>query len=300
MNSIKIAAFSLLGLSGIACQSTETTPSINLDAVQDSTNILFSVEDLKGPEAVRFDEKTNSFYISNFNGGGNDADANGFITKVDANGTLVDMEYMTGTDSYPLHAPRGMFIQNEQLWVADVFGVHTFDINTGTHLNFIDFSGFEPGFLNDISGDGSGTLYVTDTGKPVVYKIEDQTATVFLDSLLVYPNGITYLAEEELFTLAPWRGDTTFYAFDVSGMVTEFTSSKGGNFDGIEPFEDYLIIASQVDQSIRINRSELDQVLINTPGRPADIGLDTRNLIIAVPYIALDRVDFWSLSSTRN
>jgi hypothetical protein len=31
------------------------------------------------------------------------------------------------------------------------------------------------------------------------------------------------------------------------------------------------------------------------PGRPADIGVDTRRGRVAVPYIALNRVDIWAL-----
>jgi hypothetical protein len=31
-------------------------------------------------------------------------------------------------------------------------------------------------------------------------------------------------------------------------------------------------------------------------GRPADIGIDTRRQRVAVPYVALNRVDIWSLT----
>lgn len=236
------------------------------------------------------------YFISNFNGGGNDLDSNGFITKVDAEGNVVEMNFMTGTDEFPFHAPRGMFIEKGSLWVADVTGVHVFDTKTGAQQKFIDFTSFQPGFLNDVSGDGSGSIYVTDTGKPIVYKIENDSPSVFLDSLPVYPNGITFSLLKNEFVLAPWRGDTTFYSFRITKEVEEHYTFQGGNFDGLEFDEDMLLVASQVDQSIRVHDGSSNKILIHTIGRPADIGIDRTNKIIAVPYIALNRVDFWGYS----
>ncbi len=295
MKSLSLILLALF--TAVSC-TTEKKQRITADfeTVQDSTSILFSVEGLSQPEAVRYDETQNVYFISNFNGGGNDLDSNGFITKVDAEGNVVEMQFMTGTDEFPFHAPRGMFIENGSLWVADVAGVHVFDTKTGTQQKFIDFSSFEPGFLNDVSGDGSGTVYITDTGKPIVYKIENDTPSVFLDSLAIYPNGVTYDSENELFVLAPWRQDTTFYSFNSAGEVKSHYTFQGGNFDGLEFDEGLLLVASQVDQSIRVHDGNTNKILINTIGRPADIGIDRTNKIIAVPYIALDRVDFWSYS----
>lgn len=268
----------------------------DFETVQDSTSILFSVEGLSQPEAVRYDESQNVYFISNFNGGGNDLDSNGFITKVDAEGNVIEMQFMTGTDEYPFHAPRGMYIEKGSLWVADVTGIHVFETKTGTHQKFIDFTSFQPGFLNDVSGDGSGSIYVTDTGKPIVYKIENDSPSVFLDSLPVYPNGITFSLLKNEFVLAPWRGDTTFYSFRITKEVEEHYTFQGGNFDGLEFDEGMLLAASQVDQSIRVHDGSSNKILIHTIGRPADIGIDRTNKIIAVPYIALNRVDFWGYS----
>ncbi len=289
--SLTLLAF----LTAVSC-TTEKKESSNADfeTVQDSTSILFSVEGLSQPEAVRYDENQNVYFISNFNGGGNDQDGNGFITKVDSEGNIVDLKFMTGTDEFPFHAPRGMYIEKGSLWVADVTGVHVFDTKTGAQQNFIDFSSFQPGFLNDISGDGSRSIYVTDTGKPIVYKIENNSPSVFLDSLAIYPNGVTFDSENDLFVLAPWRQDTTFYSFSSAGEVNTHYTFRGGNFDGIEFDEGMLLVASQVDQSIRVHDGSTNKILIHTIGRPADIGIDRKSKVLAVPYIALDRVDFWS------
>ncbi|MDR9418566.1 SMP-30/gluconolactonase/LRE family protein [Gracilimonas sp.] len=278
------------------CESTQNEPGLDLTTVQDSTNIAYTITDLEGPEAVRYDPDQKAYFISNFTGGGNTQDSTGFITKTDAEGNIEELEFMTGTKQVPLHAPRGMFIVDETLWAADVLGVHGFNKNTGEQTYFVDFSEFEIGFLNDISADENGALYVTDTGTSTVFKVENGDVSVLLEDLPNAPNGITLNPNTGNFLLAPWGGDQTFYEFNSSGEVTEYATLEGGNFDGIEFIENVLFSASQQDSSIRIYHSNLQNILIKTTGRPADIGVNTHLNHIAVPYIALNKVEIWDIS----
>jgi len=281
----------------ISCQKKlPESFQLNLNQLQDSTKIEFSVTGLAGPEAVRYDNDMDVFFISNFNGGGNVRDENGFITMVSQRGTILDMKYMVGTQDHPLHAPRGMFIVDKELFVADIDGVHVFNKITGEWLQFIDFSSFNPGFLNDISSDGSSTLFVTDTGTARVYKIENYIPSVYLDSLSIYPNGITYNSSTNEFLLLPWRGDKSFYSFNASiDTLKLFSSLSGGFFDGAEYIGNTLLVTSQLDSAIYAFDGKQESLIIKTVGSPADIGLDTRRHVLGVPYINLNRVDFWKL-----
>jgi len=98
--------------------------------------------------------------------------------------------------------------------------------------------------------------------------------------------------------LAPWGGATVFPALlpRDSGSEVFAEAQSGGNFDGIEFVNGNLIAASQMDSSLHELRKGMDQILIQTPGRPADIGIDTKRNLVLVPYIALNRVDVWQLS----
>lgn len=280
-----------------ACTSSESpTPALDLETVQDSTNIAYSITGLDGPEAVRYDPEQEVYFVSNFTGGGNDQDSTGFITKADAEGNIQELKFMTGTQDAPLHAPRGMFIVDETLWVADVLGVHGFNRNSGVQTDFIDFTEFEIGFLNDISADEMGKLYVTDTGTSIVYKVQGGAIELFLEDLPSAPNGITLNPTTGNFILAPWGGDQTYNVFNDAGELSEFATLGGGYIDGIEFIGATLFSASQQDSSIRIYNGNTEQILIKTIGRPADIGINTKLNHIAVPYIALDRVDIWNLS----
>ncbi len=203
---------------------------------------------------------------------------------------------MVGTQEHPLHAPRGMFIVDKELFVADVDGVHVFNKINGEWLQFIDFTSFNPGFLNDISSNGSSTLFVTDTGTARVYKIENYIPTIYLDSLPIYPNGITYNSLTDEFLLLPWRGEKAFYSFNTKSNTHKLlTELSGGFFDGAEHIGNTLLVTSQLDSAIYTYDGTNESLVIKTVGSPADIGLDTRRHVLGVPYINLNRVDFWKL-----
>lgn len=279
-----------------ACGEQKPASNIDWNSVQDSSDVAFTITNLDGPEAVRFDPEQEVYFISNFTGSGNDQDADGFITKSDAKGSIIEREFMTGTEKAPLHAPRGMFIVGETLWAADVLGLHGFNRKTGEQTEFVDFSHYEIGFLNDVSADANGVLYVTDSGNPRVYKVENGKASVYLDSLSNTFNGITLNPAKNEFVLAPWGGAQTFFTFNNEQELMEYGTLNGGFFDGLEFIGANLLVASQQDSSIRVYDGESSSVLIKTPGRPADIGINTLRNHIAVPYVALDRVDIWKLN----
>ena len=281
------------------CSPSETDESATLswESVQDSTMRVQSISGFDGPEAVRYDPDQDVYFVSNFNGGGNDRDDNGYISKLLPDGTIESQQFMTGTEDHPLHAPRGMYITGDTLWAADVDGVHGFNRTTGEQVQFIDFTELEPGFLNDIAATPDGTLYVTDTGTSTLYRIDNTTPSVVHDDLPHAPNGITLDPDSGRLILAPWGGALTFHAWDPeTEELTDFASAQsGGNMDGIEFYNGRLLAASQVDSSLHVILDDEDLVHITMPGRPADIGLDTQRNQVAVPYIALNRVDIWQL-----
>lgn len=259
------------------------------------------IEGLAGPEAVHWDAEQEIWFVSNFNG---DAagDANGFISRVASDGEIVEREFMTGTDLHPLHGPRGMRINGERLWVADADGLHAFDLRSGVHLEFIDFSSFEPGFLNDVEIGPEGAIYLTDTGNARLFRIVDgEISVVAAEELVSPPNGVVWDSARSALMLAPWGGGRTLVGYRPAqgDLIDGETLPAGGNMDGLEPWQGGLLIASQADQAIWFVRDGESEILIRTPGRPADIGLDVSSGRIAVPYIALDRVDIWELPDRR-
>jgi DNA-binding beta-propeller fold protein YncE len=287
------------GDGGGAERSAGAPPSATLD----STDVLARVGGLSGPEAVRWDPDQDVWFVANFgpSEGEDDRDGDGFLSRVGPDGDIVELRFMVGSELAPLHMPRGMTITGDTLWVADVDGVHGFDRASGDHLAFVDFTALEPGFINDLAVDAQGTVYATDTGRGRIYRIVDGRASVAVeDDRTGPPNGITREGGSGRFLLAPWGGGTTLRAWDpADGTFTDVAELVGGNFDGIEVVDGRVIIASQADSTLHAVdlATGTGTPLIRVPGRPADIAVDPRRGRIAVPYIALNRVDIWQIPS---
>lgn len=287
----------VLGFTALVAAHSVAAQQPSWQTPQDSTHRVAIVTGLAGPEAVRYDPDQDVYFVANFNGAAQ-GDANGFISRVTPDGAIEVLEYMTGTSAAPLHGPRGMFITGDTLWAADADGVHGFNRNTGAHVAFVDFTAYEPGFLNDVAAGPDGTLYVTDTGASRIYRLAGRSVTIaFAGQRLGPPNGITWDAGARRFVLAPWGGGDTLMAWRPGSDTLEvaFHSGGGARFDGIEFLGNRVIVASQGDSSLHVIAGFHGRPYVRTPGRPADIGIDTRRRRVAVPYIALDRVDIWQL-----
>lgn len=284
---------------GLAACAPATDGAPDWASLRDSTHRVVIVTGLEGPEAVRYDPEQDLYFVANFNGEAA-GDSNGFVSRVRSDGAIDSLRFMVGTPSAPLHGPRGMFIAGDTLWVADADGIHGFHRRTGRHLAFVDFRSFEPGFLNDVALGPDGALYITDTGRSRLYRMVGSEVTVALDdSLLGPPNGVTWDAAGERFVLAPWRR-AAFQAWHPGDATSDsIATGTGGQYDGIEVWDGRVIAASQADSSLHVIESGTSRPFIRVPGRPADIGIDTRRGRVAVPYIALNRVDIWDLPRAR-
>ncbi|MBO6536575.1 MAG: hypothetical protein JJ966_10155 [Balneolaceae bacterium] len=275
--------------------STSITAQNSWIEGQTPENILFSVSGFDGPEAVRYDADLDIYFVSCFNGN-TSGDANGYISKVSGDGEIIELKFMMGTADFPFDAGRGMFITGDTLWVADHLGVHYFDKNSGEHLGFVDFSSENPGFLNDIAADNQGKLYVTDTGARKVYRFNSSGYQKVIEDLPIMPNGITILPNGNL-ALAPWREGPNIYQINPeTGELLVFGTVNGSdNYDGIEFFDGALITSTQQDSSLHIMINGQDELFIKVSGRPADIAINPNENVVAVPYVALGKVDFWKL-----
>ncbi len=262
--------------------------------------VLICVEDviadgLSGPEAVRYDPELDVFFVSNFNGEPA-GDSNGFVSKMSPDGDVLVVKFMVGTEDRPFHGGRGMSIDQSGLWVVDAGGVHLFDRNSGEQLDFVDFSEFELGFLNDIVLGKDDALYVTDTGTASLYKIVDREASL-VTKVPMNPNGITTDPNTGRLLMVPWSDGDEILAWDIDDESFSSVGKLvgGGNYDGIEVVGDTIIVASQMDTSLHFMVDGVDKRAIDLPGKPADIGVDTKRNRVAVPYVSLDQVDFFPL-----
>ena len=261
--------------------------------------LVAEVDGFSGPEAVRYDPDQDIFFVANFNGPGSRVDDDGFISRMRPDGTVEQLRFIAGgVDGVTLHAPRGMVITGDTLWAVDVDAMRGFNRRTGAPLATISFAGTDVGFLNDITQGPDGALYVTDTGRNRIHRIEHGRATLALsDTLLGGPNGITWDHASADLIVVSWNRPAMFaWLPGTSELRVIGESATGRRFDGVEVRADgSILVASQADSSIHVFRSRTGEPLFHVQGAPADIAWDSRRNRVAVPYIARNRVEIFQL-----
>lgn len=281
-------------------QSDTPTPGATIASTPvESPALLTTTGGFTGPEAVRYDPDQDVYFVSNFGSGSSSAlDNNGFISRMRPDGALEQLRFIAGgAGGVTLHAPRGMTIVGDTLWVADADAVRGFHRRTGAPLVTASFSAFEVGFLNDVAGGPDG-VYVTDTGTNRIYRIAGGVATLALaDTALGSPNGITWDRDARRFIVVPYGGASVIHAWvPGTAALIEIGRSAGGRFDGVEVLRGgRVLVASQADTSLHLFAQGVGRPIVRTGGRPADIAVDTWRNRVAVPFIALSRVEIWQL-----
>jgi sugar lactone lactonase YvrE len=232
---------------------------------------------LKVPEAVRYDAANKVLYVSNIDGEPWADDGKGSIGKVGLDGKVIDAEWVTG-----LSCPKGLVLSADGKWlyVADAGGIVVIDIAAGKIARKIAIP--EGQQLNDLAGDGKGTLYVSDSKGRKVFAVKDDKATVHLDeTVLKGPNGLLvhdgklYVLDNNSLNLV--KPDKTLEVI-VDGMP--------GGVDGLEHVkgDDFLVsVWSGAVWYISGKNKELvfDGKAVET--RTADLGWDPVSKTAYVP-----------------
>lgn len=270
-----------------------------------------TVEGFKTPESVRYDADQDVYFVSNINGNPSAKDGNGFIARVKAGDATVDsmMFIAGGRGGVTLNAPKGMAIQGDTLWVADIDAVRGFNRRTGKLVASVDFGRMKAMFLNDVAVGGDGAIYITDTGVRIgnpdadkqprgdkVFRLAGRTATVAVrGEALAKPNGIAWDAGSKRFIIGPF-GSPSLMTWVPADSAPAVLASGPGQYDGVEVLPDgRLLVTSWADSSVWSYRGTTPTRLISGVNAPADIGIDTRRRRVAVPLFLDNRVELYEI-----
>ena len=281
-------------LAGCAGRTTSSVPA------PAAGTLVTMREGFVGPEAVRYDPDQDVYFVGNWGSDRNPgkADDDGYISRMRPDGTIENLRFIAGgTGGVTLHSPRGMYIVGDTLWAADFDAVRGFDRRTGKPLATVDFSSLDRGFLNDVAADATGAIYVTDTGKNKVYRVRGGPTLVVSDSALGAPNGITWDAANNRFLILPFGGSHTIHAWTPgTTTLSAAMTDPASKFDGIEVLSGGRVLASsQADSSLHLFVNGTGRPIIKVGGPPADIAIDTKRNRVAVPIVALNRVEIYQL-----
>jgi glucose/arabinose dehydrogenase len=267
------------------------------------------------PESARWDAEQRVWFVSNINVGPL-KDGNGFISRITADGRVDSLRFIaSGRDGVTLHAPRGMALVGDTLWVADIDAVRGFDRRSGAPLATVDLGPLGALLLNDIAPTPDGSLYVTDTGVRFdsegnrqhtgpdrVFRIRGGQPSVALEGdWLGQPNGVTWDPIGKRLLFAPVAGDSTVQQWTEGAARPEPIARGRGRYDGIEVLPGgRILVAGWNDSTVsEIVGRELRPLIRGVPA-PADIGVDPEGGVVAIPILREDRVELWRLSGAAS
>lgn len=168
------------------------------------TSFAFAQTDFINPYGVLVDSKNGYIYVSNVNGDLNAKDDNGFISRLKLDGTVDDARFLDGASpAITLHAPTGMTIIGNYLYVCDIDAIHAFNHLNKKFLFDINFGDLPVGHFYSIIVGPDGAMYVTDGGVGKIYRIDvprQHEVTLFAEGAnLGGPRGIAWYPPRQSF-----------------------------------------------------------------------------------------------------
>jgi len=232
------------------------------------------------PESAAYDPKGRVVFVSSFDpfnrsvGEGMQS-----VAKLSPDGRILEKDWAKG-----LFNPTGLVIRGDRLYAVERKGVVEIDTATGKVLKRHQIP--EPLMPNDITIDGSGTIYVSDSVKSVVYRIADGTVEEWLkgDEIRT-PNGLCIRGSE---LIIGNNGDFSLKAVGLSDRkVRTVARLAPGIIDGIAVDKGGNLLVSHYDGRLyRIAPDGGITKLLDTStlGRPiADFGYDAETGRFFIP-----------------
>lgn len=206
----------------------ELSNSVKLEQVW-ATDTLLST-----PESVIYDKARDVLYVSNINHNPWEKDNNGFISKMDLSGNIIELEWIKG-----MHGPKGMGIVGNSLFVTDMDQVVEINIESSEIINRFTHENASSN-LNDITTSSDGDIYVTGSGMETIFQLKDGEFVTIVEGDTGTPNGI-YAEPERLLMLGFSSHLLRSLNFETNEIIT--LADSLGKADGIVPAgqNDYIV-----------------------------------------------------------
>jgi len=245
---------------------------------------LWKTEGFLVPESVLLvgEGAQQRIFVSQIDGRGGDADGKGAIAEINADGRILDANWISG-----LNAPKGMAAVNNRLYVADLTDLVIIDIDQKQIIQKLPLP--QAQFANDVAADKNGVVYISDTMAHQVYTYSNGNASVLVkgtdnaNGLSVNDSGLLIGCADEL----------KFFDFKQQTLTTLETGFSK-NLDGIAALDDkHFLLSVWAGKIYEYTLGGGKAVLLDSTEQKintADIALDQQQRILYVPNFANNSV----------
>lgn len=264
---------------------TKSTPTYKLELVWESDTLL------RTPESVLIDRKRNILYVSNVNLNPWEKDGNGFISKMDLSGNVIELKWIED-----LHAPKGMGVFGNSLYIADIDELVEANVETGEIINRLKIEGNPD--INDITVADDGTVYISGSSSNSIYKLKDGEIEVFFQGGEERFNGL-YWEKSRLLLIT--SGTSEFKEIDWNTKDATVISKNMGHGDAIAPVGDGGYLTTSWKGAIfYVSAEGVATKLLDTEANSenaADLDYSISDKTLYVPTFFDNRVKAYKLTS---
>jgi outer membrane protein assembly factor BamB len=253
---------------------------------QTLTKTWTTTDGLKTPESALYDTSSNSIFVTNIDGQPSAKDGNGFISILNADGKMKNLQWITG-----LNAPKGQAISNGNLYVADIDELVVINIKEAKITNRYKVENAK--FLNDVAANEDGTVYVSDMNDHKIYALNNGKLSLWLDDkILENVNGL-WAEKGQLYI-----GNAKILQIDMKTKTIKTLVENCGGIDGLEKMKDGNFIYSNWQGLIFITKGTESIKLLDTVDKQntADIDFIPGKNIVLVPTFSGNSLDAYTLN----
>ena len=209
----------------------------------------------------------NYIYVSNIGSSPTSKKLDGFITKLDEYGNILEYKFIDN-----LQAPKGIWVNKGELYIADLDRVCIADIDTKKmKCEYVKGSKF----LNDIIYYDDA-IYVTDTITNTVYKIKGSTQMRFFHLKGLSPNGIIFSKKLNAFIVVSFNRPV-INIISLQGKLEKRVFIKGlSGFDGVMIYKNSLFLSDYRSGEIVVMNLNFKNIKVlkrfNTPAADIFVG----------------------------
>lgn len=233
---------------------------------------LFS-QTYNNPESIVFDKTGNRYFISNK--GGNT------IVQLDSAGILTNF-VVNG-----LNAPKGLLIVGDTLISVNNTAVKGYKLSDTSLVLNVSITGSS--FMNDVTYDGKGNLYISDSSTDKIFKLNlaDNTYSTLISSN-IDPNGLLYDETTNSIIICSTGSNAKIQSYSLTnGTLSTLVTTSLSSLDGLAKDNCGNIYVSSWGQSGVYVFDSIFQYppvkISNGHNGPADISINIDEQVLAIP-----------------